>query len=66
MGQVFSTMDAMGFYRQMLNQLAVDHKTDLSVPYKDLPIDFKMSYCMELVVASSSTHIPASLAVYLI
>jgi len=41
MGQVFSTMDAMGFYRQMLNQLAVDHKTDLSVPYKDLPIDFK-------------------------
>ena len=41
MGQVFSTMDAMGFYRQMLNQLAVDHKTDLSVPYKDLPIDFR-------------------------
>lgn len=41
MGQVFSTMDAMGFYRQMLSQLALDHKTDLSVKYKDLPIDFK-------------------------
>ena len=44
MGQVFSTMDAMGFYRQirqMLTQLAVDHKPALSVPYKALPIDFK-------------------------
>ena len=41
MGQVFSTMDAMGFYRQMLNQLAIDHKTDLGVPYKELPIDFR-------------------------
>ncbi|MBQ0005211.1 MAG: excinuclease ABC subunit UvrA [Clostridiales bacterium] len=40
MGSVFSTMDAMGFYRQMLNQLAIDHKTDLNVPYKDLPADF--------------------------
>jgi excinuclease ABC subunit A len=41
MGQVFSTMDAMGFYRQMLNQLAREHNTDLSVPYEDLPEDFK-------------------------
>ncbi len=40
MGQVFSTMDAMGFYRQMLNQLAIDHGTDLSVPYKALPAKF--------------------------
>ena len=40
LGQVFSTMDAMGYYRQMLNQLAKDHGTDLSVPYKELPKDF--------------------------
>ena len=41
MGNVFSTLDAMGFYRQMLNQLAIDHGTDLSVPYKALPPRFK-------------------------
>lgn len=40
LGQVFSTMDAMGYYRQMLNQLAKDHGTDLSIPYKELPKDF--------------------------
>lgn len=40
LGQVFSTMDAMGYYRQMLNQLAIDHATNLEVPYKDLPKDF--------------------------
>ena len=41
MGNVFSTLDAMGFYRQMLNQLARDHGTDLSVPFKALPPKFK-------------------------
>lgn len=40
LGQVFSTMDAMGYYRQMLNQLAKDHGTDLTVPYKELPAPF--------------------------
>lgn len=40
LGNVFSTLDAMGFYRQMLHQLALDHNTDLSVPYKDLPKSF--------------------------
>lgn len=40
LGNVFATLDAMGFYRQMLSQLAKDHNTDLSVPYKDLPKDF--------------------------
>ncbi len=34
-------MDAKGFYRQMLNQLAVDHKTDLSVLTRSAGIDFK-------------------------
>lgn len=41
LGQVFGSMDAMGFYRQMLNQLAIDHGTDLTMPFKDLPEDFK-------------------------
>lgn len=40
LGQVFSTMDAMGYYRQMLNQLAKGHGTDLTVPYKELPAPF--------------------------
>ena len=41
MGLVFASLDAMGFYRQMLNRLAIDHGTDLSVPYKALPPRFK-------------------------
>ncbi|NLA69852.1 MAG: excinuclease ABC subunit UvrA [Clostridiales bacterium] len=40
LGNVFASLDAMGFYRQMLQQLAIDHKTDLTVPYKELPEDF--------------------------
>lgn len=40
LGSVFATLDAMGFYRQMLHQLALDHGTDLRVPYKDLPQSF--------------------------
>ena len=41
MGNVFASLDAMGFYRQMLNRLAIDHGTNLSVPYKALPPKFK-------------------------
>lgn len=41
LGNVFSTLDAMGFYRQMLNRLAIDHGTNLNVPYKALPPRFK-------------------------
>ncbi|MBQ3280888.1 MAG: excinuclease ABC subunit UvrA [Eubacterium sp.] len=41
LGNVFSTLDAMGFYRQMLNRLAIDHGTNLYVPYKELPSKFK-------------------------
>ena len=40
MGSVFATLDAMGWYRHMLNQLALDHGTNLDVPYKDLPAAF--------------------------
>ncbi len=41
MGNVFASMDAMGFYRQMLHQLGKDHDTDITKPYKDMPEDFK-------------------------
>lgn len=40
MGNVFSTLDAMGWYRQMMQRLAENHGTNLDVPYKDLPTDF--------------------------
>lgn len=41
LGNVFGSMDAMGWYRHMLNTLADVHHTDLSIPYKDLPEAFK-------------------------
>ena len=41
LGNVFSSLDAMGWYRHMLNRLAIDHGTDLSIPYKDQPEKFK-------------------------
>lgn len=41
MGQVFSSMDAMGFYRQMLTQLGRDHDADITMPYKKLTDKFK-------------------------
>ncbi|MBR2674465.1 MAG: excinuclease ABC subunit UvrA [Mogibacterium sp.] len=40
MGNVFSSLDAMGWSRHMLNTLAIDHGTDLSIPYKDQPEAF--------------------------
>ena len=41
MGNVFSSLDAMGWNRHMLNRLAIDHKTSLNIPYKDQPEAFK-------------------------
>ena len=38
---MFSSLDAMGWYRHMLNRLAIDHGTDLSIPYKDQPEKFR-------------------------
>ena len=38
---VFSTLDAMGYYRHVVGKLAEYHKTDLDTPYKDLPAKFK-------------------------
>ena len=37
---VFSSLDTMGWYRHMLNRLAIDHGTDLSLPMKDQPPEF--------------------------
>ena len=41
MSQVFGSLDAMGWYRHMLDRLAIDHNTDLTLPYKALPPKFK-------------------------
>ena len=41
LGNVFSSLDAMGWYRHMLNRLAIDHGTDLSIPYKYQPKKFR-------------------------
>ena len=37
---VFSSLDTMGWYRHMLNRLAIDDGTDLSLPMKDQPPEF--------------------------
>jgi excinuclease ABC subunit A len=37
---VFSSLDTMGWYRHMLNRLAIDHNTDLGLPMKDQPPEF--------------------------
>ena len=41
LGNVFSSLDSMGWYRHMLNRLAIDHGTDLRIPYKDQPEKFR-------------------------
>ena len=38
---VFASMEFTGFYRQMIDVLARDHKVDLSLPWKDLPDGFR-------------------------
>lgn len=41
LGNIFGSLDSMGWYRHMLNRLAIDNNTDLGIPYKDLPGNFK-------------------------
>ena len=41
MGNVFGSLDAMGWYRHMIDRLAIDHNTDITLPYKALPPKFK-------------------------
>jgi excinuclease ABC subunit A len=39
--RVFASMEFSGFYRQMIDVLARNHKVDLRTPWKDLPAKFK-------------------------
>lgn len=41
LGTIFSSMEYGSFYRQMIEALAREHGADLSLPYKDLPPEFK-------------------------
>ena len=42
LANVFASMEITGgFYRQMIDALALDHGVDLNLPYKDLPESFR-------------------------
>jgi len=53
LGTIFASMEFSGFYRQMIDALAKEHGVDLSVPYKDLPEDFKQ----ELLYGTGTRHL---------
>lgn len=40
LGNVFGQLDAMGYYRQVLNALSNQHNTNLEIKFKDLPEPF--------------------------
>lgn len=63
LGNVFGSLDSMGWYRHMLNRLAIDGGTNLDVPYKELPEKFKKELLygtgnrkIEYTYTSSSGH----------
>ncbi len=41
LSKAFANMEYSGFYRQLIEGLAKEHKTSLRVPYKKLPVPFK-------------------------
>lgn len=41
LANVFASMEISGFYRQMIDALARDHKVDINTPYRALPEAFK-------------------------
>lgn len=41
LANVFASMDIVGFYRQLIDALARDHKVDINTPYQDQPEAFK-------------------------
>ncbi|MEG1068058.1 MAG: excinuclease ABC subunit UvrA [Anaerovoracaceae bacterium] len=53
LGNIFASMEITGFYRQMIEALAKDHKVDLFTPYKDLPEKF----IQELLYGTGERHI---------
>lgn len=54
LANVFASMDiTMGFYRQLIEALAEDHKVSINTPYKDLPEKFKK----ELLYGTGDRHL---------
>jgi len=41
LASVFSSMEFAGYYRQMIDALAAEQKVDLSIPWNELPENFK-------------------------
>lgn len=41
LGTIFASMEFSGFYRQMIDALAKEHGVDITLPYEQLPEDFK-------------------------
>ncbi|MDR0851232.1 MAG: excinuclease ABC subunit UvrA, partial [Clostridiales Family XIII bacterium] len=50
---VFASMEFSGFYRQMIDALADDHKVDINTPWQDLPEKFKR----EVLYGTGSRHL---------
>lgn len=53
LGNAFASMESAGFYRQMIEALALEHGVDLNTPYKELPDKFKS----ELLYGTGKRHI---------
>lgn len=53
LGNAFASMEVAGFYRQMIEALALEHDADLNMPYKYLPDKFKQ----ELLYGTGGRHI---------
>ncbi len=52
-GSAFGVMKIDGWYRQMLDALARDHKTSLTVPYEQMPESFKK----EMLFGTGTRHL---------
>ncbi|HPD90688.1 MAG TPA: excinuclease ABC subunit UvrA, partial [Bacillota bacterium] len=54
LSKIFASMEFSGFYRQMIDALAKDHKVDIrNTSYKDLPAEFKE----ELLYGTGDRHL---------
>ncbi len=53
LGNAFASMEVAGFYRQMIEALALEHGVDLNTPYKELPEKFRN----ELLYGTGKRHI---------
>lgn len=53
LANIFATMEAQSFYRQMIEALAKEHDVSLNTPYKDLPAEFRR----ELLYGTGMRHL---------